>query len=78
MDSWLKKSQIMVISVLADDVEAVVKTNANRVFANVFVYCKHWVPVSCFYFFPLNNHHKYTTHSVYYFNDEGSRKFLED
>ena len=26
----------------AGDVEAAVKTNANRVFANVFAFCTHW------------------------------------
>ena len=62
----------------AYDAEAAVKTYANRVFANVFTFCTHWVPVPYYYFFPLNNYHKYTTHSVYYFNREGSRKILED
>ena len=32
----------------------------------------------CGYFFPLNNYHKSTTHSVYYFNGQGSQRFLED
>ena len=58
----------------ADDVEAAVKTNAKRVFA----FCMQWKPVPCYCFFPLNNYHKYTTYSAYYFNREGLRKFLED
>ena len=41
MDSWLKKSHDNGIKRTEDDVEAVVKikTNANRVFANVFAFC---------------------------------------
>ena len=74
MDSRLKKSLDNSNKRTADDIEAVVKKNANR----VFVFCTHWVPVQCYYFFPMNNYHKYTTHSFYYFNREGSRKFLED
>ena len=35
----------------ADDVEATVNTNANRVFANVFACCAHWVPVPFGFFF---------------------------
>ena len=74
MDSWLKKSHDDGNKRIADDVEASVKTNANRVFAC----CTHWVPVPCGFFFPSNNYHKCTTQSVYYFNRHGSRKFLED
>ena len=76
MDSWLKKSHDN--NNTADDVEAAVKTYANRVFANVFAFYMHWVPVPCYHFFPLNNYHKYTSQSVYCFNLEGLRKFLED
>ena len=54
MDSWLKKSHDNDISVLAGDDEAAVETNANWVLANVFAFCKRWVPDSCYYFFPLN------------------------
>ena len=43
MDSWLKKSHDN-DKRTANDVEAAVKTNANRVFANVFAFCAHWVP----------------------------------
>ena len=78
MDSWLKKSHDNGNKRPADNVEAAVKTNANRVFVNVFACCTHWVSVLCSYFFPLNNYHKSTTHSVYYFNRQGARKFLED
>ena len=78
MDSWLKKSHDNGNKRTADDVEAAVNTNANRVFANEFAFSTHWAPVPCYYFFPLNNYHKYTTHSVYYFNRDGTRKFLEE
>ena len=78
MDSWLKKSHDNGNKRTADDGEASVKTYANRVFSNVFAFCAHWVPVSCYYFLPLSNNYKYTTHSAYCFDREGSRKFLED
>ena len=61
------------VTVTANDVEAAIKTNANR----VFEFCTHWEPEP-YYFFPLNNYHKYTTHGVCYFNGEGSWKFLKD
>ena len=41
MDSWLKKSHESSNKRTADDVEAVVKRNANRVFANVVAFCTH-------------------------------------
>ena len=66
MDSWLKKWHDNGSEPTADYVEAAVKTNANRVFANVFTF---------YYLLPLNDYHKYTTHSACYFNREGSRKF---
>ena len=78
MDGWLKTSDDNGSKRTADDVEAPLEASANRVFANVFTFSTHWVPVPCYYLFPLNNYHKYTTHSVYYFNREGLRKFLED
>ena len=45
MDRWLKKLHDNSTKHTADDVEAAVNTNANRVFANVFAFCMHWVPV---------------------------------
>ena len=78
MDSLLKKSHDNGNKRTAGDVEASVKTNANRVFANVFAFCTLWVLVPCCCFFSLNNYHIYTTHSAYYFNRKGSRKFVED
>ena len=74
MNSRLKMSHNNGNNRTADDVEAAVKTNAKRVLA----FCMHWEPVPCYCFFPLNNYHKCTSHSAYYFNREGLRKFLED
>ena len=51
MDRWLKKSYDNGTKRTADDVEVAVNTNANRVFANVFAFCTHWVLVPCCYFF---------------------------
>ena len=45
MDRWLKTSHDNGTKRTADDVEAAVNTNGNRVFANVFAFCTHWVPV---------------------------------
>ena len=45
MDSWLQKSHNNCNKPTADDVEAAVKANGNKVFANVFAFCAHWVPV---------------------------------
>ena len=84
MDSCLKKSKDNGNTLTADDVEAVVKANANTVLANVFVLflCVNlyelWVPVPCYYFLPFNASHKYTARSAYYFNREESRLFFED
>ena len=52
MDSWLKKSHDNGNKRTADDVEAAVKTNANRALANVFACCTHWVSVLSGLFFP--------------------------
>ena len=46
-------------------------------FANVFAFSTHWVPVPFYYFFRFNNYHKYTTNSAYYFNREESREFYK-
>ena len=55
MDSWLKYKRT------TDDVEATVKTNANRVLANVFAFCTHWIPVPCYYYyFLLNNYQRWS------------------
>ena len=51
MDRWLKNPHDNGTKRTADDVEAAVNTNANRVFTNVFAFCTHWVPVPCYYFF---------------------------
>ena len=47
MDGWLKKSHVNGNKSTADDAEAEVKTNAYR----VFVFCTHWIPVHCYFFF---------------------------
>ena len=39
MESWLKKSNDNGNKPTADDVEVAVKANADRVFANVLVFC---------------------------------------
>ena len=46
-------------------------------FANVFVFSTHWVPVPFYCFFRFNNYLKYTTNSAYYFNREESREFYK-
>ena len=72
MDSWLKKLHDNVNKRTGDDVEAAVKTDANMAFAYVLG------TSALLLFFLLNNYHKYTPPSVYYFNHERSRKFSED
>ena len=49
----------------------------KRVFANVFAFSTHWVPVPCYYFFQFNNYHKYTPNSAYYFKCEETREFYK-
>ena len=76
MDSWLKKSHDNDNNRTADDVEAMERQMQTGC-ANVLACCAHWVTMPCGDFFPLNNYHKYTIQTVYYFNRNGARKFLE-
>ena len=58
----------------ADDVKAVVQRGCLQMslrFARTGYQCL------VIFFFPLNNYHKYTTHSIYYLNREKQRKFLD-
>ena len=41
MESWLKKSSDNASKPTANDVEVAVKANANRMFANMFVFCTY-------------------------------------